>query len=100
MKCLALATAALFAATAISSAAEISDGKVKIGILNDQSVSMPTSAANGRSKLPRWQPKILAAKCSMRQLRSSRRTTRTNRTSPRTLPANGTTRSRSIPSWN
>lgn len=37
MKCLALATAALFAATAISSAAEISDGKVKIGILNDQS---------------------------------------------------------------
>lgn len=36
-KCLALATAALFAATAISSAAEISDGKVKIGILNDQS---------------------------------------------------------------
>ncbi|MBC2886168.1 ABC transporter substrate-binding protein [Ochrobactrum sp. CM-21-5] len=37
MKRLALATAALFAATAISSAAEISDGKVKIGILNDQS---------------------------------------------------------------
>ena len=37
MKLFALATAALFAATAISSAAEISDGKVKIGILNDQS---------------------------------------------------------------
>ncbi|ENR66108.1 ABC transporter substrate-binding protein [Brucella abortus] len=37
MKCLALATAALLAATAFSSAAEISDGKVKIGILNDQS---------------------------------------------------------------
>ena len=37
MKLFALATAALFAATAISSAAEVSDGKVKIGILNDQS---------------------------------------------------------------
>lgn len=37
MKLFSLATAALFAATAISSAAEISDGKVKIGILNDQS---------------------------------------------------------------
>jgi len=37
MKRLALATAALLAATAIASAAEISDGKVKIGILNDQS---------------------------------------------------------------
>ncbi|OYR13015.1 ABC transporter substrate-binding protein, partial [Brucella rhizosphaerae] len=37
MNLFALATAALFAATAISSAAEISDGKVKIGILNDQS---------------------------------------------------------------
>ncbi|MBC8716874.1 ABC transporter substrate-binding protein [Ochrobactrum sp. Marseille-Q0166] len=37
MKLFAFATAALFAATAISSAAEISDGKVKIGILNDQS---------------------------------------------------------------
>lgn len=37
MKLFALATAALFAATAISSAAEISDSKVKIGILNDQS---------------------------------------------------------------
>jgi branched-chain amino acid transport system substrate-binding protein len=37
MKRLAIATAALLAATAISSAAEISDGKVKIGILNDQS---------------------------------------------------------------
>jgi len=37
MKLFALASAALLAATAISSAAEISDGKVKIGILNDQS---------------------------------------------------------------
>ncbi|WP_313031267.1 ABC transporter substrate-binding protein [Brucella sp.] len=37
MKLFALATAALLAATAISSAAEVSDGKVKIGILNDQS---------------------------------------------------------------
>lgn len=37
MKLFALATAAFLAATAISSAAEISDGKVKIGILNDQS---------------------------------------------------------------
>ncbi len=37
MKLFALASAALLAATAISSAAEVSDGKVKIGILNDQS---------------------------------------------------------------
>ena len=37
MKLFALATAALLAATSISSAAEVSDGKVKIGILNDQS---------------------------------------------------------------
>ena len=38
MKILHLVSAALFAATAIpATAAEISDGKVKIGILNDQS---------------------------------------------------------------
>ena len=37
MKTLALVSAALLAATVIpASAAEISDGKVKIGILNDQ----------------------------------------------------------------
>ena len=38
MKLLAIATATLSAAAAIpATAAEISDGKVKIGILNDQS---------------------------------------------------------------
>ena len=60
---------ALVAAGHVNGGAGIGPG-VKIGILNDQSGSMPTTAANGRSKRPRWRSRISAASCSARRSRS------------------------------
>ena len=84
-KSIVLSTAMALAAGTAAYAAEISDGKVKIGILNDQSGVY----ANFGGKYSYEAAKMAVEDFGGKVLDA-----------PPTLPANGTTPNRSIRSWN
>lgn len=100
MKPTAIAAATFAAALTVPvSAAEFSDGKVKIGILNDQSGVYADFGGKWSYEAAKMAAEDFGGKVKVYRSRSSPPTTRTSRTSPRTSRASGTTASRSTRSW-
>ena len=99
MKLTYVMSAALLVAAAAPALADVSDGKVKIGILNDQSGVYADFGGKWSFEAAKMAVEDFGGKVPARRSRSSAPTTRTSRTSPPTSRASGTTPSRSMPSW-
>ncbi len=91
-------TAILLSMGTAAIAADVSDGKVKIGILNDQSGVYADFGGKWSYEAAKMAVEDYGGRPAHRS-RSSPPTIRTRPTSPPTSPANGTTPNRSTASW-